>query len=156
METRRSSAGWVAVAALGLGLLMACLDSGSDPEWAGIIRDACGPAGGPAIVLRVEEGPSAGCPDPLMPDTVPALHRLLFEDLSLDSLKPGVAYRDSGVLCWEECFTPSHWTLTVESVSRGAIRGGLEVTEVGPDNIPHKSRGTVELQRCPRGIQLCH
>lgn len=155
METGKSSTGWVAATALGLGLLIACLDGERDPEWSGIIRDDCGPADGPAIAIRVEEGISAGCPDSLAGDTVAALHRISFDGFPVDSLKPGVTYRDSGVLCPDRCHTTTHWSLTVESIDKEKVRGELRIATETPGENRRDRRGPVTLRRCHRIHPMC-
>jgi hypothetical protein len=156
MEARQSSTGWVAAAALGLGVLMACLAGERDPEWTGIIRDTCGPADGPAISIRVEEGASAVCPDSLAPDTATALHRLSFDGFPVDSLKPGATYRDSGVLCLERCRTTTYWSLTVESIDKEAVWGDLWIATTGQQGEARRERrGQVKLRRCSRVHPFC-
>lgn len=156
MEARQSSSGWVAAAALGLGVLMACLAGESEPGWSGIIRDTCGPADGAAIAIRVEEGTSAGCPDSLAPDTVMALHRLSFDGFPVDSLKPGVTYRDSGVLCPDRCHTTTYWSLSVESIDKETVRGDLWIATSGlPGESRRERRGPVILRRCSRVHPMC-
>lgn len=158
METGKSSSGWVGAAALGLGLLMACLEGGADPEWSGIIRDDCGPTDGAAIAIRVEEGASAGCPGTLEPDTVPALYRLSFDGFPVDSLKPGGEYLDSGYLCPQPCPTMTHWSLAVDAIDKDEVRGHLRITTTTA-GLPGKSRrersGKVILRRCSRVHPFC-
>lgn len=155
METGKSSSGWVGAAALGMGLMMACLAGNSDSEWSGIIRDDCGPADGPAIAIRIEEGTSAGCPDSLAPDTVAALHRLSFDGFPVDSLKPGATYRDSAILCPDRCHTTTHWSLSVESIDKETVRGDLWIATGPPGERSSERRGKVILRRCSRVHPMC-
>lgn len=155
METGKSSSGWVGATALALGLLMACLDGEGDPEWSGIIREDCGPTDGPAIAIRVEDGSSVGCPPSLEADTVAALHRIPFVGFPVDSLKPGVTYRDSGILCPDRCHTTTAWSLTVESIDEEEVRGDLWIAVETLGENRRERRGPVILRRCSRIHPSC-
>jgi hypothetical protein len=67
METGKSSSGWVGAAALGLGLIMACLEGKPDPGPPGIIRDGGPNPGGKALAVGdIAPGSVSACPDRLM------------------------------------------------------------------------------------------
>ncbi len=145
--------------ALALAGLMACLSGGTgaprESGWYGVIRTTCGPADGPALLIRIEERPVADCGAPARPDTARGLYLMYVDRLHVDSLKPGMVIKDTlGEI--EGSGDGSVLTLTVEESDAASVKGKLKVEAFGDRSpAPAATQGTIELKVCPRRFPVC-
>lgn len=151
-----SSAGWPALAALALAVLFACVaEEGGESAWFGVIRDTCGPADGPALMIRIEDHPVASCGDTTRPDTATGLYRLYIPDLLVDSLRPGMVLKDTFSHPDGYGYSVVPLTFTVESVTPTTVTGRLKTETFRNGNPQVNVQGRVTLSVCPRQFPIC-
>lgn len=148
-----ASGGPATLIALGLALLMACMndpDPAVDGTVRGALRDDCGPADGQMLNLRMDRTQALTCAD-----WAPGEYKLGVDDIYLDSLRAGQALKDTIRVCNESGCTPVlEYLLEVEGVDSAQVRGTVEITEHRAAG-PIKKRYKAELKKCPRPTYFC-
>jgi hypothetical protein len=153
---RPSGTGWPALAALALAIFFACVaEEPGESAWSGVIRDTCGPADGPALMIRIEDHPVTTCGDTTRPDTAVGRYRLYITDMLVDSLRPGLVLKDTLSHISQTGWSDEYLTFTVESATPTTVSGRLKV-ETYRSGKPHvQAQGRVTLKVCPRQFPMC-
>lgn len=151
-----SGTGWPALAALALAVFFACVaDEPGDSAWYGVIRDTCGPADGPALMIRIEDRPVTTCGDSIPSDTASDRYRLYIPDLLVDSLRPGHVLQDTLEHPDMDGYGAEILTFTVESATPTTVTGRLKAATYRSGKPRIKAQGKVTLKVCPRFPELC-
>jgi hypothetical protein len=131
--------------------LAACLDAGDkvpDPvEWAGMIGDACGPAGGRAVSVRLDGKEYADCGE-----SHPSEYSMLLEGLDLGSVKVNRSYADTQETCERSVCSETITKITVNTISLDGMQGTYDIrTQVAGSPEARKS-GPLTLKKCPNAV----
>lgn len=153
---RPSGTGWPALAALALAVFFACVaGEPGESTWSGVIRNTCGPADGPALMIRIEDHPVTVCGDTTRPDTAVGRYRLYIPDLLIDSLRPGLVFKDTLSDINSSRWSDEYLTFTVESATPTTVVGWLKVEAYLNEKLQVQEQGRVALKVCPRQFPMC-